>query len=275
MKKYFLISDIHGFYDAMTESLTEAGYDPKNKDHVLVVLGDLFDRGDNPKEIKAYLDAIPDERKILIRGNHEALFRDLIRRKAVYNIDISNGTFSTLCDFCGYHGCYDYFDKDPSMGKLASMCDQCKWYIDWVFGKDSKWVNYFELGNYIMVHSWVPILIPNDDMIYDGDLILASYNPDWRKASQHDWEMATWVWPIRAIYKKLLPPKKTMIFGHWCTSDLHSEFDEPKPCFEDNTTFVGKRCIGLDATTVISGYCNVVVLEQSDDGKVRRLPIKD
>ena len=43
--KCFVLSDIHSFYDEMISALNEAGYDKDNKDHTIIILGDIFDRG--------------------------------------------------------------------------------------------------------------------------------------------------------------------------------------------------------------------------------------
>lgn len=42
MKKFFVVSDVHGFYDEMIEALNKAGFDKNNKDHVFISCGDLL-----------------------------------------------------------------------------------------------------------------------------------------------------------------------------------------------------------------------------------------
>ena len=77
--KYFVVSDIHSFFDEFKKAIDEAGFDPKNENHTLVICGDLFDRGRQPIELIRYLNhEVP--RKILIRVNHEDLFEDMCRR---------------------------------------------------------------------------------------------------------------------------------------------------------------------------------------------------
>ena len=73
--KYFVVSDIHSFFDEFKKAIDKAGFDPKDENHTLVICGDLFDRGRQPIELIRYLNhEVP--RKILIRGNHEDLFED-------------------------------------------------------------------------------------------------------------------------------------------------------------------------------------------------------
>ena len=45
MKKYFVCSDLHSFFTEFKEALAKNGFDAENQDHILVVCGDLFDRG--------------------------------------------------------------------------------------------------------------------------------------------------------------------------------------------------------------------------------------
>ena len=44
--KYFIVSDIHGFARELKYSLNCAGFNKKDKNHTLVVIGDVFDRAD-------------------------------------------------------------------------------------------------------------------------------------------------------------------------------------------------------------------------------------
>jgi len=45
MKKVFVASDIHSFYDDMIRALQEKGFEQNNEDHLLVLNGDALDRG--------------------------------------------------------------------------------------------------------------------------------------------------------------------------------------------------------------------------------------
>ena len=77
IKTYFAISDIHGFYYPMHRSLYKAGFRKTNPDHILIVCGDIFDRGPDSVKVYNFLKSLPRDRRILIRGNHEFLLRDL------------------------------------------------------------------------------------------------------------------------------------------------------------------------------------------------------
>ena len=59
MNKYFVVSDVHGFYDEMIKALNEAGWDKNNPNHYIISCGDVFDRGTQPKEVmKFFLKSI-------------------------------------------------------------------------------------------------------------------------------------------------------------------------------------------------------------------------
>ena len=47
MVKYFCVSDVHGFYDPLTQALASKGFDLNNNEHKLIICGDAFDRGDD------------------------------------------------------------------------------------------------------------------------------------------------------------------------------------------------------------------------------------
>jgi serine/threonine protein phosphatase 1 len=95
--KLFVVSDIHSFYTPLIEALNKAGFDPDNKDHWLISCGDCFDRGPESVEVLHYLMQL--ERKILIKGNHDLLLKDLCSRGFPYSHDKSNGTVRTVQDF--------------------------------------------------------------------------------------------------------------------------------------------------------------------------------
>ena len=95
--KYFVISDIHSFYDEMIDALDEAGYDQNNKDHFLILCGDCLDRGTQSVEVIKFLKQLPKDRRVFIRGNHEYLFADLLDKRFPESYDFSNGTVRSFC----------------------------------------------------------------------------------------------------------------------------------------------------------------------------------
>lgn len=68
--KYFVSADIHGFFDEWMSALKKNDFDIDNQQHKIVVCGDLFDRGRQPKQIIDFVLAHKNK-IILIKGNHE------------------------------------------------------------------------------------------------------------------------------------------------------------------------------------------------------------
>ena len=76
--RYYVISDVHGFYTPMTDTLKRAGYFDDPQPHKLIILGDLFDRGTEAPALQEFvIDLIERDAVILIRGNHEDLYEEL------------------------------------------------------------------------------------------------------------------------------------------------------------------------------------------------------
>lgn len=99
MKKYFIFSDVHGCYDALMNALYQSGFDFTNEEHCIISLGDNFDRGKQNYKVFRFLSNFPKERKVLIKGNHEVLLEEMVRRFDVMPHDIANGTKDAYLEF--------------------------------------------------------------------------------------------------------------------------------------------------------------------------------
>ena len=100
--KYFVVSDIHSDYTGLKTALKNAGFNKRNKDHTLIVCGDVFDRGSETVELYKFLTSIPKKRCILIKGNHELLYEELLDKSFPESHDFSNHTVDTFCQIAGY-----------------------------------------------------------------------------------------------------------------------------------------------------------------------------
>ena len=234
MPKLYCVSDIHGYSKELKTALDKAGFDPNDENSWLITLGDHFDRGPEPMGVMNYLQSLP--RKILCFGNHEWLISDLISRGYPERHDWHNGTAQTIIDLA------------PEAQTFEEACG-----IAYNKTKDftESMVNYVELKEHIFVHSWIPLK-------YDG-----SFNPNWRNATQKEWNDAMWGNPFKLAEQGLLPPDKTLVFGHFHTSYPRHKY-EGKPELgpeADFSTYYGDRYIGIDACVYYSGKINVLVIE--------------
>lgn len=240
--KYFVCSDIHGFYDEWKNALDQNGFDINNPNHKIIICGDLFDRGRQPKEIIDFILSNKDK-FVIIRGNHE----DLMQRMIDFNVytveDLQNGTMRTIKDLYPQWLSTEFdLKKIAKETRLQEVLDMC--------------INYFETENYIFVHGWIPINEYNN-----------TYDKDWRNANARRWAMARWENPVEMYQNKIFEPQKTIVCGHWhCSAfwhaqnpDKYDEFGE-KEYFEP---FITKDVIALDTCTVHTKKVNMIVKEQS------------
>jgi hypothetical protein len=248
MPKFFCVSDVHGFYDKLRKALDEAGFDPENKEHFLISCGDEWDRNKQPKEVMKFFNSL--ERKILIKGNHIQLFEDLCRRGYPEYYDRSNGTLGTV-EILG-----DY--------KLDNEFDLC---CERAYNKTRQYrknlVNYFETKRFIFVHSWIPMICEEPLPAYYTRNRVYAFNPDWRNASQKEWDDVMWENPYKLAEQGLNQTGKVIVYGHWHCSAGWAK-TEGRSEFGVDAKFdpyYGDGFISIDACTAHSGKCNVIVIE--------------
>lgn len=286
MKTYFVTSDIHGFFLPFRKGLEDAGFDKENPDHYLIVLGDILDRGKDGKEVYSFLRKFPKQRRILVRGNHEWLLGELLRRGYAIPRDLHNQTSDTLIQFAYGIKRLEKRILDINYDQLISEEERIKktkslyaietrrlfkgraiWEVlKWFEGKE--WVDYYETNHYVFVHAWVPTLLENGSALYD---------PNWRNAPKEAWTKAIWDCPykqyINGLWDKELLKGKTLVCGHWYTGDFYNNLDYSKQpekqldCRVTNPIYRSKAfpgLIGLDALTAVTGKINVLVLKEDE-----------
>lgn len=245
MMKYFIVADVHGYFDILKKSLEEAGFDRNNPEHFFVSLGDLLDRGKQPRECLQFVNSL--ERKILIRGNHEDLMEEMIAIHYPRTHDLSNGTYYSAVDITGKNNVEDVF--------IAIRND--KDYNDYI----SSTVDYFETKTAIFVHGWIPCFYWEGFSGYRHDW---SKNYNWREVK--DWKPYRWLNGMEAWKNGIVEKEKTIFCGHWHTSFGNYRYHE-KGTSEfgpdaDFGPFIDKGIVALDACTAFSKKINVYVLEE-------------
>ena len=253
--KYFIVADVHGFYDELMKSLDEKGFEKDNPDHTFISLGDLLDRGRKPLECLKFVNSL--ERKILIRGNHEDLLEDLLKRKQFLQHDVQNGTANTVFD-------------------LTSLTDYCDWWGTKVFDDVannadlkkylSSVVDYAEVGDNIFVHGWIPC--GTGTKYYNP----SSYKKieDWKGGN---WNRARWYNGMEAWSKGIKLDGKTIFCGHWHTSFGHAKFEgdgvefpnlrstNPEHRRANFDPFIADGIVAMDGCTAYTRKVNCYVLE--------------
>lgn len=262
-KTYFVSSDIHSYYDEYLFSLSQKGFDINNPNHVLIICGDLFDRGPKSRELLDFLFNLPEDRRILIRGNHEDLLLDIFNDGYIKSYDVSNGTVNTITNIC-------QCDKSFVFSNLKACYEILE--MEGLFELIDSMKNYYEIGDYIFVHGWIPTkheLSPTMHLVHRP-------NKDWRNADPEDWEDSRWTNGMQAFYSNCGEKGKTIVCGHWHTSYGHArrqhrklsdkeysklEFGEDA-CFDifEHTRY-NKSIIALDACTAHTGKVNVFKFE--------------
>lgn len=252
MIRYFCSSDIHSFFDVWMLALKNRGFDFDNKDHKIVVCGDLWDRGNQSLECFEFVKRMAEENRLVyIKGNHEDLLNqcvtDLNRRRNISNHHVTNGTVRTIANFmsCSEYDilCYCYDNKE-----FNSVMSEI---IDFV-NKNS--VDYFELGDKVFVHGWVPETVDEENHII--------VHSNWRDG---DWRDARWRCGFDSWRCKLLPPdKKYVVCGHWHTSYGWAKFRGRSEWGPDAefTPFIDDGIIAVDACTAYTKMVNVVVFDE-------------
>lgn len=243
--RYFVLSDIHSFYDEMMQSLSKVGYDQKDGNDFLILCGDSMDRGTKPLEMVQFLQGIPKDRKALVLGNHEDLFIDAVRRAEFSKCDIHNGTKDTIRRL-----------NDGYPSRAYNVCD-------WLLGKE--WVDYYEAGPFTFVHSFVPVKHMEGDFqsIYSGDTDFLSPDHNWRNSFPrgNDWKNARWGIPWKMSDDGLFPDAdRILVCGHCSASEFHLNLEGELGDFD---IYCHNRLIGLDGTTALTHQVNVLVIDSN------------
>lgn len=262
MKTYFAVSDIHSFYLPFKLALDAAGFNINNPDHILIVCGDIFDRGYDPLEVYNFIISIPKERRILIRGNHEDLFLELAHNtRPLYNYDVSNGTMGTFARLSGKDYStilYDLSNGDKEWKSAQELVEKSE-ITAWL--ESDEWLNYYELGKYIFVHSFIPL---KTTQRLGGKIY--RYNKHWRtKATKEEWRQARWGCPWQLFdygyFNEEAAAGKILVCGHWHSEDFHKHYNNIKNNFD---IYFSEHLIAIDACTAASMKTNILVIKEED-----------
>lgn len=249
MKKLFITSDVHAYYNELMTALDKAGFDKDNETHIFVCCGDLLDRGVFPRKCIQFVNSLPDHRKILIRGNHELLAEAVIHRGYFGTHDWWNGTAETIQMLSDYW-------QDPYVASEEDIIES--------FAKNADWIKYFnstvyykEVGELIFTHGWIP---------NGGTVDYPIYEDNWREKS---FENSIWYNGMDMWNKGVRVPNRTIVCGHfhaaWGHQFLHNMSLDSSGIIEFNSPFKDKGIIALDSRVPVTHFLNVEVLEVEDN----------
>lgn len=264
--KYYVLSDTHGFFDETIAALRKAGWFEETAPCKLVFCGDLFDRGGQAREMQRFVaDLLTKDKVVLIRGNHEDLFEDLLDRFEYYlnyvgianTVHYPNGTFDTALQLASCDFDFAFAFPDQVARRLQKSL-----YVREIL---PQMRNFFETDNYVFVHGWFPCQTRQAD--YVSPLNKYRYYDDWRNSTDEQWRKARWLNGMDCAVKYgVVVPDKTTVCGHWHCSYGHAKLeknfvgDEFGP-FADFTPFYDDGIIAIDQCVAASKFVNCIVLE--------------
>ncbi len=259
--RYYVVSDVHGFYKELMSVLTEKGFFEDKEPHKLVVCGDLFDRGTQACKLQDFiLDLMKKDEIILVRGNHEDLALEFLhnmheylryKNTATHSHHYHNGTIGTFEQLTQIP-LYEMIQEPLAFAKKAFKTP----YINDII---PKMVNYYETSKYIFVHGWIPCT--NLGSMRNG---VYYYEEDWREATDSRWSKARWYNGMDCCDQGVKEQGKTIVCGHWHSSYGHFKFGDAESEYgltADYSPFYAEGIIALDACTAYSGKMNCIVID--------------
>lgn len=253
--KYYVVSDIHSYYDCLIDALTIAGFFNDKTPHQLIICGDLFDRGNQAIQLQEFILSLMNKNEvILIKGNHEELLMDIVHGFQRYEWNrshhISNGTTDTVLQICNCQF-YDLYDNAKEMyQKLVNSPIITK------IIPNMK--NYYETQSHIFVHGWIPC--------YLDYLNHYSYYDNWRNASDQLWQRARWTNGMKAWHDEVKENGKTIVCGHFHCSFGHTHYEGDGSEFDEDANhnpFIQEGIIALDSTCAYTKKLNCIVIEDN------------
>ncbi|AQY50326.1 serine/threonine protein phosphatase [Listeria weihenstephanensis] len=234
MDEIFAIGDVHGEMDLMEELLKK--WDPEKQQ--LLVIGDLIDRGPDPRAVIRKAMALEKQyQAIFLRGNHENMLLDWLRdpcEKMMYYI--SQGGMETI----------ESLITNKTSAKMTP--DELVRRVEIEAAAELAFIRerpyYHEWHHFVFVHAGV-------------DLTLS----DWKKTKPHDM-----VWIREPFQEGVNNTGKTFIIGHTPTSSLNADGSSAIWYSPD------RSIVDIDGGAVFGGELHGVVVTESGIEKTYSIP---
>ncbi|GGI47080.1 serine/threonine protein phosphatase [Paenibacillus marchantiophytorum] len=193
MHRTLVISDIHGCVEEFKQLLDKVNF--QAEEDQLVLLGDYVDRGPNSLEtVEFVMYLVRDKQAIALKGNHDQRFVDMLGEVDTLTEMkfFEHGGIQTFKSFCGS----DSMDLKQSREHIRANCSE-----------------------HIAFLNQLPLYHEDETHIYVHAGLNPSYT-DWKTQPERDF-----MWIRAPFVQQRTVVKKTVVFGHTPTKDIHGKPD--------------------------------------------------
>jgi len=238
--RYVCVSDIHGCFDKLQAALQSVNFNKETD--TLVSVGDPFDRGPDNIKVLKFLMSCPN--RIIIWGNHDwRLMQLLSGYDYSYEADRLNGTLRTMQQFTNlpspagltnrHHAPLNFVNADDIKALLIQYSKEAVYAV--------------EFKDLIITHAWLPY--------FKWSSMRMVLDPNWRTASDRDWEDCIWASTDECIQNNIFPDK-CLLVGHWHAWRLAEQFGN-EPRYDPATEFLHTETFILDHKLIAIDGCAV------------------
>lgn len=222
-EELFVIGDVHGEISLLRKLLEY--WHPETQQ--LLFLGDLGDRGENPREVFLLVQELSETYgAICILGNHEDILLNFLNDPVYYAANYYlNGGWNTLQTLLEDVDLQEL--EPPAMAALIK-----KRYPELIAYLKSLPL-YYEWNQYVCVHAGIDLT-----------------KKDWRKTKPRDF-----VWIREPFHEGKNRTGKVIVFGHTPTFMLHGDMENSDIWIKDNK-------IGMDGGAVFGGTLHGIVFDK-------------
>ena len=227
MEKAFVISDIHGMYQDFLKVLTYW-----NRKDLLVILGDMIDRGPESLEVIQLVMKIKEhygDKVIVLTGNHDQLLIDFINDPFEYGNNYqNNGGNDTIRSFTKDESIFYYSFAARANKLLENNASE----IEFI----RKLPRYHEFGKVLFTHAG-----------------FCSWRDCWEETTDEQF-----IW-IRDHYKHKNNSGFVNVFGHTPTQLINKDKSNDVWISED------KLYIGIDGACAYGGQLNGILINEAGE----------
>lgn len=231
---YYIMSDIHGCYDAFLNALNNWN---KDKEH-LVLMGDYIDRGPDSLKVVKKIMSLKKEygnKVAVLKGNHEDMLTSwLFSPSELLGLYYNEHHNECLKSFLGK----EKYKSLTRQGRAERMIHKFKEELHFLKNLEL----YKETESIIFVHAGLNL------------------NGDWKK------DETSLLWIREKFIYSSLTPEKRVFFGHTPTMTIHADVDENNRynnfdihISEDNMK------IGVDGGVSMGGQLNCLKVNEKGE----------